>query len=83
MKSASVIDIKVLDEVTNDMRTLYKELRNGEVEIKLADSLANVAGKNLKSQQLKLANAIFANEIKNRGALPLPPSAAKHLADQS
>lgn len=83
MKSTAVVDTKLLDEVSEDMRALYKELRAGEVEIKLADSLANVAGKNLKSQQLKLANAIFENEINNKGALPHPKSSAKALTDNS
>lgn len=82
MKVTAAIDVKILDQVSQDMRTLYDELRAGEVEIKLADSLANVAGKNLKAQQLKLAHAIFQNDLAARGALP--PGAAKALtADES
>lgn len=49
----------ILDEVTENMRALYDEVRSGETELKAADSLANIAGKILKSEQLKLARDIF------------------------
>jgi activator of HSP90 ATPase len=50
---------KDLDDVRADMSALYDELRNGEVDIKTASELANITGKFLKAEQLKLAREIF------------------------
>ena len=62
-----------LDAIGNDMRNLYDKLLSGEIELKTAAELANIAGKNLKVEQLKLAGEIFAESVKPRG---LPASAA-------
>jgi hypothetical protein len=57
---------EVLNEVTNNMRELYKEVRDGKTELQAADSLANIAGKILKSEQLKLAREVFVDEKERR-----------------
>jgi hypothetical protein len=51
--------LKSLSDIKEDMSTLYDELRSGKVELKLAAELANIAGKNLKAEQMELAKAIF------------------------
>ena len=51
--------MKDLNNIKQDMSTLYDELRAGEIDLKLASELANVAGKYLKAVQLDLAAEIF------------------------
>ena len=51
--------MKSLNDIKQDMSTLYDELRNGAIDLKTASELANVAGKFLKAEQLDLATAIF------------------------
>lgn len=51
--------VKTLEDVKADMSALYEELRKGEVEIKMAAELANITGKYLKAEQLKLAREVF------------------------
>jgi len=51
--------MKTMDDVKEDMSTLYDEVRSGKVELPMADSLANIAGKYLKAKQLQLAEDIF------------------------
>lgn len=51
-----------MDDVKKEMGTLYDEVRSGKVELPLADSLANIAGKFLKAEQLQLAREIFVQE---------------------
>lgn len=62
---AEVRTTKTLSDIQADMSTLYEEVRAGEVELKAAAELANIAGKYLKAEQLKLAREIFIAE-KNR-----------------
>lgn len=50
---------KSLDDVKSDMSDLYEELRRGDVDIKVASELANITGKFLKAEQLKLAREIY------------------------
>lgn len=63
--------MKTLNDIKQDMSTLYEEVRNGSVELKNASELANIAGKYLKAEQLDLAKAVFLagkntiDEIKN------------------
>ena len=51
--------MKTLNDIKQDMSTLYDELRAGAIDLKTASELANVAGKYLKAEQLDLATAIF------------------------
>lgn len=51
-----------MDEVKQNMRTLYGEVRAGKTDLKTASELANIAGKFLKAEQLKLAREIFVND---------------------
>ena len=51
--------MKELNDIKQDMSTLYDELRAGEIDLKMAAELANVAGKYLKAVQLDLAAEIF------------------------
>jgi len=41
------------------MSILYDQVKGGEIELKAAAELANIAGKYLKAEQLKLAREIF------------------------
>jgi len=54
--------MKTLNDIKQDMSTLYDELRAGEVDLKMAAELANVAGKYLKAEQLELATSIFLSD---------------------
>lgn len=56
-----------LDDVQSKMSALYEQVESGAVELKLADSLANIAGKYLKAEQLKFAREVFRS---NRPLLP-------------
>ena len=51
--------MKSLNDIKQDMSTLYDQLSKGEVDLKTAGELANIAGKFLKAEQLDLATAIF------------------------
>lgn len=63
MKSTDLESFGRLNAIQNDMRALYDEVRDGKTELKVADTLANIAGKGLKAEQLKLAREIFVSEI--------------------
>ncbi len=51
--------MKSMNDIKQDMSELYDSLKSGQTEIKLADSLANIAGKYMKAEQLDLAREIF------------------------
>lgn len=53
--------MKSLDDVQKKMASLYAQVESDEVDLKKADSLANIAGKYLKAEQLKLAKEVFAS----------------------
>jgi hypothetical protein len=46
-------DVKTLNDVKLDMSELYEAVKNGEIELKLASELANIAGKFLKAEHLR------------------------------
>lgn len=50
---------KTLSDIQRDMSILYDQVKGGEIELKAAAELANIAGKYLKAEQLKLAREIF------------------------
>lgn len=54
-------------EVGMNLKILGEQLRNGQVELKHASELANIYGKELKAQQLVLAERIF---MKDSGTNP-------------
>lgn len=54
--------MKTMDDWKGEMSKLYDEVRSGTVDLKHADTLANIAGKFLKAEQLQLARDIFVNE---------------------
>jgi len=58
--------MKDLTDIQQDMSTLYDEFKSGTVKREAADSLANIAGKFLKAEQLKLARDIFDAEFHTR-----------------
>jgi hypothetical protein len=62
MTPSEKVSFQLLDEITADMRVLYAEVREGGTDLKKADTLANIAGKALKSEQLKLARELFISE---------------------
>lgn len=55
-------DAAILDDIGADMRKLRGEVRAGAIDLRIADSLANIAGKELKVQQIKLARQAFGHE---------------------
>lgn len=57
---------KTLDDVQQDMSDLYEQLKSGQIQSKDAAELANIAGKYLKAEQLKLAREIFIDQIEQR-----------------
>lgn len=54
--------VKTLDDIQVDMSILYDQVNKGAIELKAASELANIAGKFLKAEQLKLAREIFSSE---------------------
>jgi hypothetical protein len=64
--------MKSMEDVKDAMSVLYEEIRAGSTDLKTADSLANVAGKYLKAEQLKLAREVF-EDGKARNPM-LPPA---------
>ena len=70
--------MKTLNDIKQDMSTLYDELRGGAVEIKLAAELANVAGKYLKAEQLELAREIFMSNYPAALTLAKPKKLSTH-----
>jgi hypothetical protein len=59
MNARQLTPVKNLDDIQSDMSALYDTLLEGSIEIKVAAELANIAGKFLKAEQLKLAREIF------------------------
>jgi hypothetical protein len=51
--------MKSLTDIKQDMSDLYDQLKAGEVDLKVAGEMANIAGKFLKAEQLELATAVF------------------------
>lgn len=62
MAPSDKVSFQLLEEVVADMRVLYREVYEGHTDLKKADTLANIAGKALKSEQLKLAREVFISE---------------------
>lgn len=54
--------MQTMSDVKDAMSKLYAKLEGGEVELKMAGELANIAGKFLKAEQLELAREIFYNQ---------------------
>ena len=75
--------MKNLSDIQQDMSTLYDEFKSGTVEREAADSLANIAGKFLKAEQLKLARDIFEAEFPARLPSASGDKKAKRLAASS
>jgi hypothetical protein len=69
---------KTMNDVKSDISVLYDELRAGDIEIRLAAELANIAGKYLKAEQLQLAREIFTSHLGKQ----LTPVEAQSLLGQ-
>lgn len=54
--------METMQDVRIAMSKLYDKLETGELELKIAGELANIAGKFLKAEQLELAREIFYNQ---------------------
>lgn len=65
--------MKSLEDVQQKMSALYDQVESDQVDLKKADSLANIAGKYLKAEQIMFAKEVFRN---NRPAVPLLKKAA-------
>lgn len=64
--------MKTLNDIKQDMSTLYDEVRSGAADLKTATELANIAGKFLKAEQLELARDIFLDQQTRPSAPQLP-----------
>lgn len=64
-------NLKTLEDVQRDMSALYEEVRTGRTDLKVGAELANIAGKYLKAEQLKLAREIFTRQIGERALASL------------
>lgn len=53
--------MKALADIKEDMSQLYDQVKTGQVELKQASELANIAGKYLKAAQLEFAKEVFMN----------------------
>ena len=53
--------MKTLTDIKQDMSDLYDAVKAVTVDLKTAGELANISGKFLKAEQLKLATAVFLN----------------------
>jgi hypothetical protein len=73
--------MKTLNDIKQDMSTLYEEVRGGTVELKTASELANIAGKFLKAEQLQLAREIF--QQGRSSFQPLPRESVAALTEAS
>lgn len=51
--------MKSLEDVKSDMSDLYEQVKNGSTDLKTASELANITGKFLKAEQLKMAREVF------------------------
>lgn len=69
---------KTLDDIQNDMSELYERLKANEVQREDAAELANIAGKYLKAEQLKLGREIFVANLQHR---LLPSNPARQLIE--
>lgn len=58
-----------LNFYSEEMQKVYNQVRDGTIELKPAELLANIAGKGLKAEQLKLAREIF---LKDAGGQTQP-----------
>lgn len=55
-------DLDALNEIALAMKALRLEVRAGK-DLRAADSEANIAGKELKAYQMKLARQLFSKEM--------------------
>lgn len=71
---------KTMDDVKADMSELYEQLKADQIEVKKASEMANVTGKLLKAEQLKLAREIYqANQRAVK--VPLPSNVTLELSN--
>lgn len=79
-----IIDTSELDAVSRDMRKLYDDFLNNEsVKREAADTAANIAGKNLKAQQLKIAAIMYNHEVTNKIGRLVGDSPAGYIASNA
>ena len=81
--------MKNIAELTTDLGSLYAELRNGTVDIKLATELNNTAGKIISAHKVQLAYHALRNEAPDipflaaESVLPKNPLPAPGAATES
>jgi hypothetical protein len=80
MKDNRKGNVKTLLNIQEDMSELYEEVRAGNTDLKAAAELANIAGKFLKAEQLKLAREIFTSASNSRLTRNAETSTALTLA---
>lgn len=49
--------------ISNDMRELYNSFKGGNIERDVADTLANISGKNLKAISIILASELMEQNL--------------------
>jgi tyrosine-protein phosphatase YwqE len=64
--------MKSLNDIKEDMSTLYDLVFKKDMEVKTAAELSNIAGKNLKAYQLDLAERMFMHGLGKHGQQALP-----------
>jgi hypothetical protein len=75
--------MKTLTDIQSDMSDLYEAVKDGSTELKMAGELANIAGKYLKAEQLKLAREIFVSHRSSTDAPGLPPAQSQADAERA
>lgn len=68
----SIVYTKTVADIKRDMSELYEQLKNRQVDIKVAAELANITGKFLKAEQLELAREIFLSNIAKKTDIDQP-----------
>jgi len=62
-------EAKTLDDLNTDLSQLYDGLKSGQIELPVAQELANIGGKLIKVQALMWAKEVFAADPRTGGRL--------------
>jgi hypothetical protein len=62
-------EAKTLDDLNTDLSQLYDGLKSGQIELPVAQELANIGGKLFKVQALMWAKEVFAADPRTGGRL--------------
>jgi len=51
--------VKTLSDIKQDMSDLYDSVRSGETDMKMADTLTNIAGKFVKADAMEFVRTVY------------------------